>query len=284
MPESDLSPSGVQYRQVPPKRSSNFPEELESLIIKNVTQGYRERHMHKLPSPDIQKSSETLKNAEVGHPDTTEEDLRASLNDLLQSISQKTYNCVKYLRMGGYYCNMKVDGEKLAFYKARIGTHFLREFQYRQENLPVGPYMVEYWPLSGLMKRLGHHGTQMFYLKMDIEGIEWDVFEKSIFKTDILEGTVQLSLEIHFDELRQNGSSKNTQELLDSVNNYLRVIRGLQTRGFQLAHWEPNYKGPELTSVAGLRFHVYSETFWVNPNYQRRTNEPRKTRRPKKLS
>ncbi|KAK7068312.1 hypothetical protein SK128_004799 [Halocaridina rubra] len=244
--------------------------------------------------------------------------------------------------MGGYYCNMKVDGEKrlcldaevlpmknnclvysfgvghdltfdidleefgcdvyafdsdhshanyptfisdrLAFYKARIGTHFLREFQYRQENLPTGPFMVEYWPLSGLMKRLGHQGTQMFYLKMDIEGIEWDVFEKSIFKTDILEGTVQLSLEIHFDELRQNGSSKNTQELLDSVNKYLRVIRGLQTRGFQLAHWEPNYKGPELTSVAGLRFHVYSETFWVNLNYQRRKNEPRKTRRPKKLS
>lgn len=62
-----------------------------------------------------------------------------------------------------------------------------------------------------------------------------------------------------------------------------RILHGLMARGFQLAHWEPNYKGSELTTLAGLTFHVFSETLWVNPRYQQGKNDPTKGHPPPQL-
>lgn len=53
-----------------------------------------------------------------------------------------------------------------------------------------------------------------------------------------------------------------------------RVVRGLQERGFHLAHWEPNYRLPKYVTLAGLTFHLYSETLWVNSGASALKNEP----------
>ncbi|XP_042224218.1 uncharacterized protein LOC121868035 [Homarus americanus] len=173
--------------------------------------------------------------------------------------------------------------DSLTFYKVRVGTYFLREIQVRTYDKELGPFMVEYWPLPNIMDKLGHVNHLLHYLKIDIEGSEWAVLEETVFKTNILEGTQQLALEVHLEDFLQGGGSLSTQALLNSVNKYLRMVRGLQDRGFHLAHWEPNYRGPVLTTLAGLTFHVYSETLWVNPSYQPRLNYAPKHTPPEKL-
>nr|XP_045616774.1 uncharacterized protein LOC123769573 [Procambarus clarkii] len=165
-----------------------------------------------------------------------------------------------------------------------MGTYFLKELQYQGDDKAAEPYLVEYWPLPAIMARLGHMHHQLHYLKLDIEGAEWDVLEETVFKTDILEGTQQLSIEVHLEDLRQGkASSQDHHSLLASAAKYLRILRGLQARGFHLAYWEPNYRGSELTTQAGLMFHVFSETLWVNPGYHKRRNWPVKGKMPEKL-
>ncbi|XP_042858161.1 uncharacterized protein LOC122244347 [Penaeus japonicus] len=164
--------------------------------------------------------------------------------------------------------------DRLTFYKARIGTTFLRQTQFRTDVPGDKGFLVEYWPLSALLRRLGHQRNHLFYLKFDIEGDEWEVFEKSLFQTRILERVQQLALEIHFDDLRGNGTRGSEDDLLRSVSRYLRVAEGLRSRGFLLAQWEPNFKGPELSCLVGLCFHVYSETLWINPDYKRLSASP----------
>ncbi|XP_053649006.2 uncharacterized protein [Cherax quadricarinatus] len=166
--------------------------------------------------------------------------------------------------------------DRLTFYKVRVGTYFLNEFQHQASDKASGPYLVKYWPLPAIMIKLGHTRHQFHYLKLDIEGAEWEVLEESVFKTPILNRTQQLALEVHLDDFRQKGRSRSPQSLLTSATKYLRVLSGLQSRGFHLAHWEPNYKAPELATHVGLTFHVFSETLWVNPSYQKLTNLPAK--------
>lgn len=164
-----------------------------------------------------------------------------------------------------------------------MGTYFLRATQYQLHDMAAGPFVVEYWPIPAIMAKLGHTHHQLHYLKLDIEGDEWTVLEKSLFQTDILEGTQQLALEVHLDDLRHGGGYLSLHSLLTCVARYLRILHGLNSRGFLLAHWEPNYKGSELTTLAGLTFHVFSETLWVNPGYQRRRNNPTKGQPPPQL-
>ncbi|XP_047502452.1 uncharacterized protein LOC125047949, partial [Penaeus chinensis] len=97
-------------------------------------------------------------------------------------------------------------GDRLTFYKARIGTTFMRETVFRSDVPGDKGFLVEYWPLSGLLRRLGHTRHHLFYLKLDIEGDEWEVLENSLFKTGLLERVQQLALEIHFEDLRSNGT------------------------------------------------------------------------------
>lgn len=42
------------------------------------------------------------------------------------------------------------------------------------------------------------------------------------------------------------------------------MFEGLQERGMRLAHYEPNFLKPELVTVAGYTFPIYSELVWVN--------------------
>ncbi|KAK3871252.1 hypothetical protein Pcinc_023592 [Petrolisthes cinctipes] len=271
--------------------------------------------------------------------------LRSALEELLALLSTITYRCRKLLRMGGYYCNHKPDGEKkvcqdgllsprdnyclvyslgvghdlsfdlhedfygcdvftfdsdrdhdhyptfysnrLAFYKVRVGTDFVKETQYQADKLWAGPYDVYYWPLPALMDRLGHTHSLLYYLKIDVEGTEWDILTHLLDHSDILWRTQQLGLEIHLDKLKNDTTGQQTTttttHLLQVVNKYIRVVRGLEERGFHLTHWEPNYRLPKSVTLAGITFHLYSETLWVNPDAWAINNKPSRQPRPLKL-
>lgn len=78
-------------------------------------------------------------------------------------------------------CQMSSQFSRLVFYKVRLGTYFLKELQYRSDNLEAGPFLVLYWPLPAIMNELGHTNNNLHYLKLDIEGSEWNVLEESVF-------------------------------------------------------------------------------------------------------
>ncbi|XP_066967197.1 uncharacterized protein [Macrobrachium rosenbergii] len=67
-------------------------------------------------------------------------------------------------------------------------------------------------PLDNIMYILQHEMANIDVLKIDIEGDEFLVFEESIFKTDILERTRQLSLEIHLLKFLEENSAEKIEE------------------------------------------------------------------------
>ncbi|XP_063849627.1 uncharacterized protein LOC135093900 isoform X2 [Scylla paramamosain] len=91
----------------------------------------------------------------------------------------------------------------------------------------------------------------------------------SLSQSNILQQTQQVGLEVHLDGLKTTGNKTHpTPHLLNMARRYLRVVTGLRQHGFHLAHWEPNFRGSEVITVAGVTFHVYFETLWVNLKFQ----------------
>ncbi|XP_071535230.1 uncharacterized protein [Panulirus ornatus] len=358
----EVSPTTLSYHLIPLGSMSFFAEELQPMIIarndtgdklslysapvdivqsKKIANLFMNKSPHRMHNFQGKQAGGLYTYFHNSYHRSEEVQLRETLEELLDMLSVPTYHCKKLLRMGGFYCNHKPDGEKhvchdpnlypdndycmvysfgvghdftfdmqidkfgcqvfafdsdlyhshyptyiterLTFYKVRVGTYFLKATQYQLHDMAAGPFVVEYWPIPAIMAKLGHTHHQLHYLKLDIEGDEWTVLEKSLFQTDILEGTQQLALEVHLDDLRHGGGYLSLHSLLTCVARYLRILHGLNSRGFLLAHWEPNYKGSELTTLAGLTFHVFSETLWVNPGYQRRRNNPTKGQPPPQL-
>ncbi|KAK8384245.1 hypothetical protein O3P69_009181 [Scylla paramamosain] len=159
-------------------------------------------------------------------------------------------------------------GDRLWFYKIRVGTHFVKQY-YFSTSSSTNPQVIHYGPLPAIRARLGHNHNHLHFLKMDIEGDEWSVMEESLFKSNILQQTQQLGLEVHLDGLKTTGNKTHpTPHLLNMAQRYLRVVTGLRQHGFHLAHWEPNFRGSEVITVAGVTFHVYFETLWVNLKFQ----------------
>ena len=62
----------------------------------------------------------------------------------------------------------------------RLGTKVL--YQVVEDKVRNKTYAYRYRPLDNLMYLLGHASASIDLLKMDIEGMEWEVFEESIFK------------------------------------------------------------------------------------------------------
>ncbi|KAK4303442.1 hypothetical protein Pmani_024536 [Petrolisthes manimaculis] len=317
-----------------------------NMMETNTTHPPHHHHHHHHTITTTTTTTEEGKNIVGDDMDVSVYVLRSALEELLALLSTITYRCRKLLRMGGYYCNHKPDGEKrvchdsllvprdnyclvyslgvghdlsfdlqedmfgcdvftfdsdrdhdhyptffsdrLAFYKVRVGPDFLKETQYQADKLWAGPHDVYYWPLPALMHRLGHTHSLLYYLKIDVEGTEWDILTHLLDHSDILWRTQQLGLEIHLDKLRNNTAGQQTtttttQHLLQVVNKYIRVVRGLEERGFHLTHWEPNYRLPKSVTLAGITFHLYSETLWVNPDAWAINNKPSRQPRPLKL-
>ncbi|KAG7155991.1 Methyltransferase-like protein 24-like 7 [Homarus americanus] len=139
------------------------------------------------------------------------------------------------------------------------------------------PHMYLYRPLDNIMYLLDQFRANIDFLKIDIEGTEFDVLEESLFKTDVLERTRQVALEVHLSAfLDQN---QPIHHLHHALTNYTRVFRGLEERGMRLAHYEPNFIKPELATLAGRTFSLFSELVWVNvklkvtPKYRMPSNK-----------
>ncbi|XP_018011693.1 uncharacterized protein LOC108668940 [Hyalella azteca] len=150
---------------------------------------------------------------------------------------------------------------RVTFLKVRLG--------WRREVLvltdPSGRFPYVYRPLHDLKIHLGHAQAQIAFLKIDIENSEWDVFEKSVFKTRVLERTKQLSLEVHLDYLYPESQfDQHPDGQLGGLRSIARVLRGLHQRGFRLAFYEPNYNAPVNRTLHGRNFHIYFETVWLN--------------------
>ncbi|XP_063844837.1 uncharacterized protein LOC135091276 isoform X4 [Scylla paramamosain] len=119
-------------------------------------------------------------------------------------------------------------------------------------------------PLDNIMYLLHHHHHQLDYLKIDIDGGEFEALEHSIFKTDILQRTRQLGVEIHLTRLLDDEVMSNPDILTSVIANYTRVLHGLVERGMRLVHFQPNARKPGRVEVAGRTVWVYAEQLWVN--------------------
>lgn len=54
---------------------------------------------------------------------------------------------------------------------------------------------------------------------------------------------------------------------------FCRVLKGFESRGFRLAHYEPNYRGTKVATIENITFHIFSETLWLNPFAENHTKE-----------
>ncbi|XP_042865210.1 uncharacterized protein LOC122248904 [Penaeus japonicus] len=130
-------------------------------------------------------------------------------------------------------------------------------------------YIYLYRPLDNIMYLLDQHRANLDVLKVDVDGPEWEIFEDSIFRTDILERTRQLSIEVHlsaFLDPHLNTSLPLTQTL----QKYTRVFKGLEERGLRLAHHEPNLFYPKFAKFANRTFNVYYELLWINTHLKKK--------------
>ncbi|XP_050730118.1 uncharacterized protein LOC127005363 isoform X2 [Eriocheir sinensis] len=149
---------------------------------------------------------------------------------------------------------------RIHFGHVRLGSRVL--YQVVEDKVKNSTYAYLYRPLDNLMYVLGHAAATIDLLKVDIEGAEWEVFQESIFKTNILERTKQLAIEIHMiDFLKPNITLEETETAL---HKYISFFKGLRSRGFQLAHHEPNYISPTFTTVQGVTFSILAEQLWIN--------------------
>ncbi|XP_047476109.1 probable methyltransferase-like protein 24 [Penaeus chinensis] len=129
-------------------------------------------------------------------------------------------------------------------------------------------YIYLYRPLDNIMYLLGHPKANVDVLKIDVDGPEWEIFEDSIFKTDVLERTKQLSMEIHLGVFLDPQLDTGLPLSL-TLQKYTRVLRGLEDRGFHLTYNEPNIFHPKYVKFANRTFHTCYEMLFVNTHLKK---------------
>ncbi|XP_047475367.1 uncharacterized protein LOC125029495 [Penaeus chinensis] len=215
-----------------------------------------------------------------------------------ESVAPPTRPCIVYSigighdfsfdkAMGGYGCDVFAFDDdiyhdiykrnpfpRVHFAHIRLGKSLLVDTEINHVKNSTFEFL--YRPLDNIMYILHHEESNIDFLKLDVEGQEWDIFEESIFKTDILERTRQLAIEVHMKKFCEKDLPP--ADLNGAIRKYIRFYEGLQTRGFQLAHHEPNYMGDEgVVTVGGITFAPLAEQLWVNtrvregrrPSYRR---------------
>lgn len=72
---------------------------------------------------------------------------------------------------------------RVHFSESRLGWSLLLQVV---EDLPKNDtYEYLYRPIDNIMAVLGHTKATLHVLKLDVEGGEWDIFRKSIFKVGL---------------------------------------------------------------------------------------------------
>ncbi|XP_064105635.1 uncharacterized protein LOC135215099 [Macrobrachium nipponense] len=142
----------------------------------------------------------------------------------------------------------------------RLGTQV--EYRTVQDNNENATIRYFHRPLDNIMYILQHEMSNIDVLKIDIEGDEFLVLEESIFRTDILERTRQLSLEIHLLEFIEENPPEKIEEI---AKNYTRIFLRLKSSGFELTYYGPKVMTPKpLIKVLGINFPLSSQQLWIN--------------------
>ncbi|KAK3877248.1 hypothetical protein Pcinc_018046 [Petrolisthes cinctipes] len=83
-----------------------------------------------------------------------------------------------------------------------------------------------------------------------------------VARTDILERTRQLALEVHMVKLLD--PTLTPHQLNQALLKYTSFYEGLVSRGFRLVYQEPNYLSPKFKTVSGVTLTVCAEQLWIN--------------------
>ncbi|KAK7071269.1 hypothetical protein SK128_016454 [Halocaridina rubra] len=150
----------------------------------------------------------------------------------------------------------------------RLGARV--EYQTEINKVTNKNFTYFYRPLDNIMYILYHEKANIDLLKIDIEGYEWEVLERSVFKTDILERTKQLAIEIHMDDLLN--SVLHSQASKKILKKYAQILKGLRSHGFELVYYEPNFISPiPMMKIGGRVMPVFAEQLWINRHYKKGT-------------
>ncbi|XP_018019060.1 uncharacterized protein LOC108675551 [Hyalella azteca] len=131
-------------------------------------------------------------------------------------------------------------------------------------------YTYVYRPLDNILAITGHYDEVLDYLKLDVEGSEWSTFENSIFKSDVLNRTRYLAVELHLIALNDAASDDPSSQRA-YILRYLRFFTELENFGFKLLHYDPNFVKPTFVHVFGHHIPVYAELVWWNPRVAQNT-------------
>ncbi|KAK8732641.1 hypothetical protein OTU49_006861 [Cherax quadricarinatus] len=115
--------------------------------------------------------------------------------------------------------------------------------------------------LGGIIKKLGHVGRRIDYLKLDIEGMEVETLEE-VFKNqpELLTNVTHLGVEIH--PGKYNGA--NTTQPTNIFNRLWKTFQYLGCLEFQLLYWAYN-PYPSYSMWKGIKQSCCYEIVWVRP-------------------
>ncbi|KAK3890705.1 hypothetical protein Pcinc_005341 [Petrolisthes cinctipes] len=154
------------------------------------------------------------------------------------------------------------QGPLLTFHRGRLGT-LTGNFTFCDQYVGLSSctsYL--HYTLQDMMLRIrGSEGRgEVQYLKMDIEGAEWEVVSQAL-RHGWLRNVRQLAIEIHLEDLRDPVFTETEQR--DAASFYLHVFAGLEAEGLGLAAFIPNSLNPETTRLDGKELPCYGEMLWL---------------------
>ena len=114
--------------------------------------------------------------------------------------------------------------------------------------------------LKRTMERLGQAGRVLDYLKIDVEGAEWDWLEAA--DEAVLRQVRQLAMEVHFFDLQMNPT---TEMMSDVVDTYYTAFQLLHDMGFCLVSVRENPRNAGRLHLPWLREEKATlfEVLWV---------------------
>ncbi|XP_076069683.1 putative methyltransferase-like protein 24 [Oratosquilla oratoria] len=153
---------------------------------------------------------------------------------------------------------------RMHFEAVRLGPTNAVQYTHFMEG-EIKEDVYRYMTYDTIRENLGHRNTTIHYLKVDIEGFEWDVF-RQILQNHSLDGVLQISMEIHLKELLKEELSKGEVSAL--IAEYYKTLQLLAKSGFELVYVQDNILFPCVMSVDGVSFNGCKDTHWLRRKHR----------------
>ena len=114
--------------------------------------------------------------------------------------------------------------------------------------------------LENLIHENGDIGKNITYLKIDIEGTEFNSFE-NWFQTDIFKNVDQLGMEIHIHPIFYNVFNVNVQKWFAQLHTYILKLGFLY--GLNLVETEPNLCVGKTVDLDREIYYPYNDVLFV---------------------